>query len=121
MVVTLGNDSTMRRWTRARTCGSSARLRVTKLCGAPSSGPGGNTTKKLGSKRAQLTSRRWATRLGTMRPCTSQTTSSPTWTPSSVASSFSIETGAGPPEAGQPGGGHSPPAIVFSEDVSAPR
>ena len=38
---------------------------MTKLFGAASSGPSGNTTKKLGSKRAQSTSRRWATRLRT--------------------------------------------------------
>jgi len=121
IVVTLGKRSTTLRCTLARSRGSSARLSVTKLCGAPSSGPGGNTTKKFGSNRAQVTSRRWATRLGTRRPCTSQTISSPTRTPSSVASSRSTEMGAGPPDAGQEEGGQSPPSTVFSVDVSAPR
>ena len=52
-------------------------VRVTKVWGAPSSGPSGNTAKKFGSKRAHSTSRRpRCARHGT--PWTSHTIASPT-------------------------------------------
>ena len=55
----------------------STRVSVRSVCGAASSAPGANTTKKLGSNRAQSTSRRLAIRVVIGTPCTSQTISSP--------------------------------------------
>ena len=125
--VTLGKLSTTRRWKRARAAASSMRVRVRKVWGAPSSGPSGKTTKKFGSKRAHSTWRRLATRVATARPCTSQTISSPSPTPSSSATPLSSEMGNGGwpgPPAGRPRHApfvHSPPATIFSEGVASSR
>ncbi len=105
------------RWAAARPAGAAdvrgpprrrCRVRTTKLWGAASSGPSGNTAKKLGSKRAQFTSRRLVTREATDRPCTSQTISSPTFTPSSRATPASRETGTGEASRPAPGFQNSP-------------
>ena len=77
-MVTLGNRSATARWNAPRSAARSTRVSVTSVCGAASSGPGAKTTKKLGSKRAQSTSRRLVTRGRTGTPCTSQTIVSPT-------------------------------------------
>ena len=96
------------------------RVRVTSVCGAASSAPGSNTTKKLGSKRAQSTSRRLATRVGMLTPWTSHTISSPTSMPISSASPLSTEI-RNPPSPllpvrrALPSGSHQLPAASRSE------
>src|SRR3712207_6911015 len=51
---------------------SSARARITNCFGAASRAVGEKTAKKFGSNRAQFTSRKLLTRVGTRTPCTSQ-------------------------------------------------
>ena len=121
-VVTFGSRSARRRWNAPRSVGRSIRVSVTSVCGAPSSEPGSNTTKKLGSNRAQSTSRRLATLVGILIPCTSHTISSPTPTPISSASPLSTEIRYPlPPSLPAARGVHQAPAASRSELTSESR
>ena len=79
------------------------------------------TAKKLGSKRAQSTSRSPTTRVWTVTPLTSQVIASPTPTWRSVARSVESETGKGIPGAASPRPVHQAPRTSLSDATPLSR
>ena len=112
--LTFENWATVSRWIAITAFTSLTLASITKVFGAWSMASGLNTAKKLGSKRAQFTSRSDVNRVLTLRPCTSQVITSPSLRPKSRATSLSSDTsGAGSPGLGARRPNHWP-AVSFS-------